>query len=155
MRERTRRRERQINKESMRRGSGTIIEIEEAQARRKQKRAEIFKAEKVQRRIQKARMRKERPKMSAGKKFAVAFVIIASVALFGAGGYKNIELGIEKAETQKIYEQKLAEKLRLEKQLTAVNDLEYIEQEARDRFHMLKDGEILYVFPDEQADNTQ
>ncbi|MDR1796216.1 MAG: septum formation initiator family protein [Clostridiales Family XIII bacterium] len=133
----------------------TIIEIETAQRRRKQKRAEIVKAEKVKRRQRRAAERKARPKMPLSKKLGACGVIAVAVLLFGMGGYRNIELTIEKAETEQVYEQKLAEKARLEKELTTVNDPEYVEQEARERFHLLKDGEILYVAPEEEPDTSQ
>jgi len=132
-----------------------ILAIEEAQARRKAKRREAMSAEKAQKRVQVAHEKKERPKMSVGKKFGVVLVIGVALLLFGMGGYRNIELGLQKADVQRQYDQKLAEKNQLEKQKAASSDPAYIEQEARDRFHMLKDGEILYVYPNNESDNSQ
>ncbi|MDR1816305.1 MAG: septum formation initiator family protein [Clostridiales Family XIII bacterium] len=133
----------------------SIIDIEEAQRRRKEKRAETVKSEKVQRRKWKLAERKARPKMSVGKKLVAGGIVAVAVLLFGLGGYRNIELSIERAETEKVLEEKLAEKARLEKKLTQVEDPEYIEQEARDRFHLLKDGEILYVMPEDEPESAE
>ncbi|MDR3305581.1 MAG: septum formation initiator family protein [Clostridiales Family XIII bacterium] len=138
-----------------RRGGGSIIEIEEAQKRRKERREEAAKAERAQKHEKKRREKLARPKMSPGKKAGVAAILGIAVLLFGFGGFRNIELTLEKAQVEQQYEKKAAEKARYEKELTMVNDPEYVEQQARERFHLLKDGEILYVFPAEQSDNTQ
>jgi len=142
------RRNRRGKTEKRRSKVSQIIEIEEAQKRRKEKRAELLKQEKVLRRREKALEKESRPKMTGAKKLAVCGVLIVAVLIFIFNGYRIIDLNLNKAVYEKEYEEKLAEKARLEKELSLVDDLEYIEQQARNRYHMLREGEILYVFPE-------
>ncbi|MDR3365238.1 MAG: septum formation initiator family protein [Clostridiales Family XIII bacterium] len=137
------------------RGKSSIIEIEEGQKRRKEKRAERVKAEKAQMRREKIREKRERPKMSRGKKLAACGVMLIAGLLFVFNGYRIVDLNLDKAVYEKEYEEKVAEKARLEKELSLVDDPAYVEQQARDRFHMLRAGEILYVFPQRDAVETQ
>ena len=157
MAERKRRRENRIDESASKRQKSTsqIIEIEEAQKRRKDKRAELIKEEKAERRREKNREKASRPKMSGGKKLAVFGVLVIALLVFISSGYRIIDLNLNKAVYEKTYEEKLAEKARLEKELSLVDDPEYVGQQARDRFHMLKDGEIFYVFPEKEAIEAQ
>jgi len=130
------------------------IEIEDAQKRRKKKRIEKIGEEKFYGRRE-PKQKKERVPLSPKAKLIAISVVALAIFLFAIGGYKNIELMGEKREAEKLYEEKLAEKNRLEKTLAQIDEPEYIEQEARDRFHMLKDGETLYILPEESADTSQ
>jgi len=149
-------RKRRNEKTEKRRGRAyQIIEIEEAQKRRKEKRAELIKQEKVMRRREKAQEKANRPKMSGAKKFAICGILVVAVLIFIFNGYRIIDLNLNKSVYEKEYEEKLAEKARLEKELSLVDDPEYIEQQARNRFHMLREGEILYVFPEAEGPEAQ
>ena len=132
-----------------------IIAIEEAQKRRQAKRAEIVKQEKVQRRIEKQREKASRPRMSNGKKAVTIGILVIALLIFISSGYRIIDLNLNKAVYEKKYEEKLAEKARLEKELSLVDDPEYVGQQARERFSMLREGEVLYVFPEEETIETQ
>ena len=132
-----------------------IIAIEEAQKRRQAKRAEIVKQEKVQRRIEKRRDKESRPKMSNAKKAATIGILVIALLVFISSGYRIIDLNLNKAVYEKKYEERLAEKARLEKELGLVDDLEYVGQQARNRFSMLREGEILYIYPEEERIETQ
>ena len=132
-----------------------IIEIDEAQKRRKEKRAELVKQEKVLRRREKATEKASRPKMSSGKKLAVCGILVIAVLAFAYNGYRIVDLNLNKAVYEKEYEEKLAEKSRLEKQLSLIDDPEYVEQQARNRFHMLREGETLYIFPEAEGPEVQ
>ena len=132
-----------------------IIEIEKAQRRRQAKRAEIVRQEKVQRRVERQREKASRPKMSNGKKVAAISILIIALLIFVSSGYRIIDLNLNKAVYEKKYEEKLAEKERLEKVLSLVDDPEYVEKQARGRFHMVREGERLYVYPETQAVETQ
>jgi len=132
-----------------------IIEIEDAQKRRKEKRAELVKQEKVLRRREKASEKASRPKMSGAKKLAVCGILFVAVLIFIFNGYRIIDLNLNKAVYEKEYEEKLAEKARLEKALSLVDDPEYIEQQARNRFHMVREGELLYIFPTADGPEAQ
>jgi cell division protein FtsB len=143
-------------RKARRRSTGSqIIEIEEAQKRRKAKRAEIAKQEKVQWRLEKQKEKASRPKMSRTKKAVVFGILIIAVLIFISSGYRIIDLNLDKDVYEQRYEEKLAEKARLEKELSLVDDIDYIGQQARDRFHMLRDGEILYVYPEKETVETQ
>jgi hypothetical protein len=49
---------------------------------------------------------------------------------------------------------KTEQKARLESELSMLTDKEYIEEQARERLGMMKQGEILYVFEDKAAAAT-
>ena len=132
-----------------------IIEIEEAQKRRKEKRSELKKQEKAMRRREKNQERASRPRMSSGKKAAALGVLAVAVLIFVFNGYHIFNLNLDKAVYEKQYEERVAERTRLEKELNSVDDREYVEQQARDRFHMLKEGEILYIFPEKETAEVQ
>ena len=157
MAERKRKRE-NINAENLprrKKGTSQIIEIEEAQNRRREKRAEIIKEEKMQKRRAKAQEKASRPKMTSGKKFAVCGILVVALLVFISNGYRIIDLNLNKTSYERVYEEKLAEKARLEKELSLVDDPEYIGQQARDRFHMLKDGEVVYIFQSKESPEAQ
>ena len=141
--------------EKRRQPASQIIEIEEAQKRRKAKRAEMEKQEKLQRRREKQQEKASRPKMSHAKKVIICVVLGVAGVLFITNGYRIIDLNLNKAVYEQKYEEKLAEKARLEKELSLVDDPEYVGQQARDRFHMVREGEILYVFPEKITVETQ
>ena len=132
-----------------------IIEIEDAQKRRKEKRADILKQEKVQKRRERQKEKAARPKMSRLKKFAIFGVMAIAILIFISSGYRIIDLNLNKAVYEKRYEERLAEKERLEKELSMVDNPEYIAKQARDKYHMLREGEILYVFPEVEAIEPQ
>ncbi|MDR0874956.1 MAG: septum formation initiator family protein [Clostridiales Family XIII bacterium] len=132
-----------------------IIEIEEAQAKRRKKREEQFGREKAKQRAKRTRAKQALPKMTPGKKLAALGVVVVAVLLFCYNGLRIIDLNLDKADYEKQLAEKQSEKVRLEKELAMIGTPEYIEQEARSRFHMLKDGELLYVFSEQQADNTR
>lgn len=150
-----RQRNEQLNNGPNRKPKVKVIEIEEAQKRRKEKRAELIKQEKVIRRREKAEEKAVRPKMSGAKKLAVFVVLAIALAAFMYNGQRIVDLNLNKAVYEKEYEEKLAEKARLEKELSLVDDPEYIEQLARNRYHMLREGETLYIFPETQSPEAQ
>ena len=132
-----------------------IIEIEEAQEKRRQKREEQAGRERTKKRNKKKREKQALPKMTPGKTLAALGVVAVAVLLFCYSGLRIIDLNIDKTKYVKQLEEKEAEKLRLENELERIGTLEYIEQEARNRFHMIKDGELLYIFPEKKTDNTR
>jgi cell division protein FtsB len=133
----------------------SIIDIEEAQEKRRGKREEQAGRERAKKRAIRTREKQALPKMTPGKKLAALGVVAVAVLLFCYNGLRIIDLNLDKADFETQLDEKVAEKLRLEKELARIGTPEYIEQEARNRFHMLKDGELLYVFPDQAADNSR
>jgi cell division protein FtsB len=133
----------------------SIIDIEEAQEKRRGKREEQAGRERAKKRAKRTREKQSLPKMTPGKKLTALGIVVVAVLLFCYSGLRIIDLNLDKAVYVKQLEEKQSEKLRLEKELAVIGTPEYIEQEARVRFHMLKDGELLYVFPEQAADNTR
>jgi cell division protein FtsB len=133
----------------------SIIDIEEAQEKRQRKREEQAGREKAKQRVKKMRAKQALPKMTPGKHLLALGVVVIAVFLFCYSGLSIIDLNLDKADYEKQLAEKQSEKVRLEKELAMIGTPEYIEQEARSRFHMLKDGELLYVFPEQQTDNTR
>ncbi len=82
-------------------------------------------------------------------------MIVAVLAFLGGAVSQIIKLNIELNEAKKVKETKTAEKVKMEKELERINDPEYIEEQARKRLRMIRQGEILYVFPEEEEDNTE
>jgi len=148
-------RKRTTQPDKHRNSASGIIEIEEAQRRRKEKREELVKQEKVQRRLEKASEKASRPKMSLTKKLAVGGIIVVAALVFIFNGYRIIDLNLNKSVYEQQYEEKQAEKAKLETELSHVNDPAYVEQLARSRYHMLREGELFYVFPQAQGPEAQ
>ena len=132
-----------------------IIEIEEAQERRRQKREEQAGRERAKKRSMKKREKQALPKMTLGKTLAAIGVVFVAFFLFCYSGLKIMDLNQDKTHYERLLAEKEAEKVRLEKEFARIDTLEYVEQEARDRFHMIKDGEVLYVFTEKKKDNTR
>jgi len=151
----TERRERAERIEQRRKKASPIVDIDKTRERRKEKRAEHIKQEKVLRRRERAAEKASRPKMSGAKKLAVCGILLVALLIFIFNGVRIIDLNLNKAVYEKEYEEKIAEKARLEKELSLIDDPEYIEQQARNRYHMLREGEILYIFPEAEGPEAQ
>ncbi len=130
-----------------------VINLDEARKKRKQKRELIagkkYKAKKLKTKItQRQAGQKVRRRM-------VCFCVFVAVAfILGASVFSIVSLKIAEAKTIQEQESLLAEKSRLEKTLSQVNEPEYIEQQARKQLRMIKPGEILYILPGDSTDNT-
>jgi cell division protein FtsL len=96
-----------------------------------------------------------RAKISKKAKLAFAGVFVLCAVLFGSQVYNLTELTFEKSRLETTKNDKEAELTRLSAELARVNDPQRVEELARERFHMLKAGEVLYVFPEDEIDTTQ
>jgi cell division protein FtsB len=142
---------------------GRIIEMEEAQKHRRDKRNQNLETSKLKKRETKVKERrkikliekKSRRKLSAGKKLVIAVIFLIAVTALGFSGYKIVNLKLAEAEVTDTYEAKVSEKKKLEREYSMVNDPKYIEKQARERFNMIIEGEILYIYPEAQGDNSQ
>ncbi len=91
-----------------------------------------------------------RRKLQRNRRIAIFVVIIALLAaMVGVSLYHIMTLRAEQAKLKAENKTLTEEKKDLEKELKKVNDPEYIEKLARERLHMIKKGETLYVFPDD------
>ncbi|MDR1271826.1 MAG: septum formation initiator family protein [Clostridiales Family XIII bacterium] len=96
-----------------------------------------------------------RARVSKKAKLAIAGAFVVCAVLFGSQVYNLAGLAFEKSRLETIKNDKDAELSRLNIELERVNDPQRVEELARERFHMLKEGETLYVFPEEEIDTTQ
>lgn len=145
-----------------------IIDIEEAQEERRRKRQQAAASKRRQKRQEEKekqeeiratttpqdRSKKRRKKVTT--KRILIFIIIAAILAFMAGtGVQVIKLHMERSDAEKERAIKQAEKVKLKKELMRINDPEYIEEQAKERLRMIRRGETIYVFPEEEEDNTQ
>lgn len=80
----------------------------------------------------------------------IGIILVAVLAL----SIKNIfDLRAEQAELEKENQQLIGEKRGLKQELKNVNDLEYIEEQARIQLKLIRPGEILYILDDENKEN--
>ncbi len=97
--------------------------------------------------------KKKRKKLSAKRRVRQLIILVVIGAFLLAVGYSVHTIWRLKAEqkallaTQQELEQRKAD---LEQELENVEDLDYIEQQARERLHMVLPGEILYILPDSE-----
>jgi cell division protein DivIC len=93
--------------------------------------------------------------ISRKAKLAVVGVFALFAVLFGSQVYDLLQLDTQRSQLESQKDEKAKVLENLEKDLAEVNDPSRVERLARERFHMLKDGEVLYVFPEEEIDTTQ
>ncbi|MDR0852848.1 MAG: septum formation initiator family protein [Clostridiales Family XIII bacterium] len=160
-------RKRELNREPKQASStskgGRIIEMEEAQHKRRNKRKEVLEASKLKQREDKVKERrhrkqvekKERRRLSGGKKLLVFLAMVVALAFLGLSCYKIVNLKMEEAKVNDTYDKKVSEKKKLEREYSMVNEPKFIEKQARERFHMIVEGEMLYIYPEDQGDNSQ
>lgn len=145
-----------------------VIDIEEAQEERRRKRQQAAASKRRKKRQEEkdrqeeiratttpeARSKKRRKKVTT-KRILIFVIVVAILAFFAGTAVQVVKLHMERNDVEKERDAKKAEKNRLEKELTRINDPEYIEEQARDRLRMIRQGEILYVFPEEEEDNSE
>ena len=133
-------------------GVSLVMEIEEAQRLRGEKR-DASMSPRVARKRQEALDREEeqaRKSFINGRKIffgSISLIIVVTIAVSGLNIWE-LNKASTKAEQTLIAKQE--EKSRLESEFAMVNNLEYVEAQARERLKMIKPGEILYIF-DEQG----
>ena len=133
-----------------------IIDIEEAQEKRREKRKASVKArnKKMRKDAVVAQGGKQRSFIT-GKRLIYLTVILLIMTITAISGISVLNLKAEAANTVRTLSAKEAEKSRLEKELSQVDASKYIEDQAREKLRMIKDGEILYVFEAPEEDNSQ
>jgi cell division protein FtsL len=96
-----------------------------------------------------------RVRISRKAKLITVGIFVFCAVMFGSQVYNLTELAMEKSKLETIRNDKEAELERLTAELERVDDPQRVEELARERFHMLKNGEMLYVFPEDEIDTTQ
>ncbi|MDR2157047.1 MAG: septum formation initiator family protein [Clostridiales Family XIII bacterium] len=131
-------------------GTSRVIDIEEAQRIRKEKR---ISAAKTRKRVVAA----ETPvtdvavgKSGAAVRWICLIAILLALLSMFLSGIRILDLRAEAAKAERLLALRTEEKTRLEKELAALNDPEYIEAQAREQLGMIKNDETLYVMEDEK-----
>lgn len=83
------------------------------------------------------------------RRLGVVIVVVAVIAALAFGVLSVITLKKEQHDMRQQAEELEAEKAQLEKDLSQINDPANLEEQARDQLRLIKEGEFLYVFPDE------
>lgn len=132
-----------------------VIDIEEAQRIRRERRAAAVKSRRVKVRNEHKMAERSRKSFIAGKRllyliFVVLCIIIAVIAVSHISALQS-----EKADANNALQQKMDQQVRLESELSVIANPEYIEEQARERLRMIKKGETLYVFDADKEDNSR
>ncbi len=84
-------------------------------------------------------------------RLAVTVIMVFMLAGLFVSAKNIVSLHIEKRELESRQEQLEAEKSSKKNELKSVNDLDYIEEQARRQLKMIKPGEVLYILDDEET----
>ena len=90
-------------------------------------------------------------KEKALKRRLITIVIV--ILLIIAAGYSIYKIGVLQVEKHNLDEQNMdlrREKTLLEEELKNVQDLEYVEEEAREKLNLIMPGEVIYRFSDDE-----
>ena len=93
--------------------------------------------------------KKKRVKLNQGRLILTVIVVIL-IAVVGMSIKNVFDLRAEQKSLQEENQNLLQQQEALEAELENVNDLEYIEEQARIQLRMIKPGEILFVIDKEQ-----
>lgn len=97
--------------------------------------------------------KKKKVRINKGR-IALTVIVLVLIAVVGVSIKNVFDLRAEQQElaaTQKVLAK---EKAALEEELKNVNDLEYIEEQARIQLRLIKPGEILYILDDEDEEQN-
>ncbi|MEE3362631.1 MAG: septum formation initiator family protein [Anaerovoracaceae bacterium] len=89
-------------------------------------------------------------KMTRERAILYTVVICIVAALIAWSGIRIYKVESEKAALLQEQQQLTKEKKELREELKKVNDLDYIENQARDKLKMVMPGETLYVLPEDK-----
>ena len=86
------------------------------------------------------------------RRLAVIGIAVVLVIIMGISLGNIIMLKHELHQAEKQHEEYAKEKEQLEKEMAEVNDLDYLEEQARDQMRLVKPGETLYIFPEDMSE---
>lgn len=81
----------------------------------------------------------------------LTIIIVVVLVVLGLSVKNIVDLKLEQKTLKQESAQLKAEKQKLEEELKSVNDLDYIEEQARTQLNMIKPGEILYITEDQET----
>lgn len=136
--------------------SSKVIDMQQARMERQQKRQEREKSvEKEPKDIspqssarhsnRKMKLRRRKQLRRWGVVAVCAFIVI--IMSFSLGQILVLKHDLHQEQKQKEKYQK--QKEQLEKDIAETNDLDYLEEQARDQMRLVKPGETLYIFPED------
>lgn len=129
-----------------------VIDIEEARKQRLEKRRAERKKE--EERIKRSAGRNTRGKMAIRRnrnrrRILIGIIVVAIIGAIAFSLFNIISLKREQSQMREQQEALEKEKAQLEKELSEINDPENLEEQARDQLRLIKEGEYLYLFPEE------
>lgn len=92
--------------------------------------------------------RKKKVRINKGR-IALTVIVLVLIAVVGVSVKNVFDLRAEQQQLTETQKELASEKAALEEELKNVNDLDYIEEQARIQLRLIKPGEILYIFDDE------
>jgi cell division protein FtsB len=131
-----------------------IKEIEEAQRERRERRAQALQSRRRKVKAAKAEVEKARRSFITGRRIILVGVALAVAFFVGSSAFRIMDLKGQEEKSRQELKIKTEQKARLESELAALQDTEYIEEQARERLGMVKSGETVYVFEDTGADSA-
>jgi len=136
-----------------------VISIEEAQRIRREKRAEVLESSKYRKRRKQAEAmasaRAARKSFASGRRLLFLLIAVSIACIVILAGSRINGLQQKQAEAARDLRLKTEQRDRLENELSAVKDPEYIEAQARERLHMIKRGEILYIIENDKKEDDK
>lgn len=139
--------------------SSKVIDMEQARAERQRRReSSAPKTEEVKKEVSpaaSARQSQRRTMLRRRKqtrRLAVIGIAVVLVIIMGISLGNIIMLKHELHQAEKQHEEYAKEKEQLEKEMAEVNDLDYLEEQARDQMRLVKPGETLYIFPEDMSE---
>jgi cell division protein FtsB len=125
------------------------VDIEAAQRARRERRAQALKTRRRKVKAAKVEAEKARRSFITGRRFILICVTASVVFFVGSSAFRIVDLKTQEKEAAVELQAKMEQKARLESELSVLHDREYIEEQARERLGMVKQGEVVYVFEDE------
>lgn len=98
--------------------------------------------------------KKKKVKINKSKIIMTAIVVLL-IAVLGMSMRNVFLLRNEQKELNEKQQELLSEKNTLKNELDNINDLEYIEEQARIQLRMIKPGEILFITEDNKTDEDE
>lgn len=141
----------QAEAERARRGEKSIMqEMMDDMARGDERFERNEEEDEAVKRSKRRREKKKKGAMSAQKKIGVIVIIVVLAALIFSVG-NIIKLEIQQNEAERRLAELEAEKADIEKQVDQIGTDSYMEKQAREWLKMAKQGELIYVYDDNEG----
>ncbi|MBN7774478.1 FtsB family cell division protein [Clostridium aminobutyricum] len=129
-----------------------VIDLEQAREERRNRRKEIVQKRQSKDRPNEKEELSERKIVKRNRKRLIYMgILLGIIAVIGVSAFHVISLQNEYRDIVAQNKELKDKRTELNEELGKVNDLEYIEQQAREQLKMVKPGEVLYILPDENS----